>query len=198
VRDPTAALLVVANLVPAVDLVRHGEPLGVLLVIYWMQLVTIGFWNIPKLIIIARWMALVYVPVFIIMYLQMLAFFAFIAFGLLEDQLRGTAWMDEFSVWDYWLPTALFFTAHGASFFMNYLGHREWEEQSVEDHVLGVLRRIFPMSLAAFVGGFLGSIFTNAAIAALFVLPVKVLLDVAAHRAERGPPSNRRRPPDPD
>jgi ABC-type multidrug transport system permease subunit len=50
-----------------------------------------------------------------------------------------------------------------------------------EQQVIAILRRVGPMSLGAFVGGVFASLFTNSAIAALVVLPVKVFLDIRGH-----------------
>jgi hypothetical protein len=48
-NDPTAVMLVVANIYPVITLVVKGEPIGSLLVVYWIQLMIIGFWNAVKL-----------------------------------------------------------------------------------------------------------------------------------------------------
>jgi hypothetical protein len=191
-RDPTAVLLVVANIVPVVDLVRRGEPMGAILVIYWMQLVIIGLWNIPKLIIVARWLALVAVPGFALMYGMVLGIFGFIAGGLLDDQMQGTAWQKDFSPWNYSLPAIVFFVVHGASFFMNYVGRREWNEHDVQRQMMVPMFRVMPMWVAATVGAVFGSFFNNAAIAAAFVIPVKVLFDVRGHMVEHDSPHHYR------
>jgi len=42
-NDYTAILLVVANIVPVVNLLVKGEPVGSILIIYWMQMLIINF-----------------------------------------------------------------------------------------------------------------------------------------------------------
>ena len=50
--DYTAVMLVFANVYPVIDMLFRGDPIGSILVIYWMQMMIIGFWTIPKLIAI--------------------------------------------------------------------------------------------------------------------------------------------------
>lgn len=185
-NDFTAMVLVVANIVPVITLVVSGEPVGSILVAYWLQLMIIGFWNIGRLIVIARWAALLYVPMFVAMYVSIINLFGFIAGGLLDDQMRGTAWQQEFSLWSYALPAALFFVSHGLSFYVNFLGRREYENITWEQQMGKPFLRAMPMWLAALAGGFVGTFFNTAAVAALFVLPVKLALDVFGHFAEHG------------
>lgn len=185
-NDYTAVLLIIANIVPVIDLVRTGEPVGTILIIYWMQLIIIGFWNIIKLIVVTRLAALVFVPMFVIAYVSIIIFFGFIAGGLLDDQMRGTAWQKDFSLWDYWVPGAVFFAVHGTSFALNFIGRREYENTTWKKQINQPFFRAMPMWLAAVVGAIFGSFFNSAAFAVAFVLPVKTLLDLVGHFAEHG------------
>jgi hypothetical protein len=185
-NDYTAVLLIVANVVPIVALVRTGEPVGAILIIYWMQLVIIGFWNVIKLIVVTRLRALVFVPMFVITYMAIISVFGFIAGGLLDDQMQGTVWQKNFSPWNYWVPAMMFFVTHGLSFFRNFIGRREYHNTDWEKQISQPFLRAFPMWAAAFVGGIFGSFFTHAAFAAAFVVPVKIALDLLGHFAEHG------------
>jgi hypothetical protein len=44
-------MLVVAIIFPVIDLALKGEPIGSLLMVYWIQLMIIGFWNAAKLVL---------------------------------------------------------------------------------------------------------------------------------------------------
>ena len=46
--------------------------------------------------------------------------------------------------------------------------------------------RAMPMWIAAIIGGFVGGFLNSAAFAVLFVLPMKVFLDLVGHFAEHG------------
>jgi len=183
-NDYTAVLLIVANIVPIIDLVRTGEPVGTILIIYWMQLIIIGFWNVIKLIVVTRLAALAFVPMFVITYMSIIIFFGFIAGGLLDDQMQGTAWQKNFSPWNYWVPAAIFFAVHGISFAVNFIGRREYEHTNWEQQIAQPFLRAMPMWLAAVVGAVLGSFFKSAAFAVVFVLPVKIILDLLGHFTE--------------
>ncbi len=185
-NDIAAILLVIANIVPVINLLVKGEPVGSILVIYWIQMMIIGFWNIIKLIVIGRWSALLSAPVFILMYLSIVNIFGLIAGGLLDDQMQGTEWHENFSLWNFWWPALMFFATHGLSFYTNFLGRRE-DETTPWDKQLGQpILRAMPMWIAALAGGFVGSFFNTAAIAVLCVLPVKLVLDLLGHFNEHG------------
>ncbi len=185
-EDYTAILLVIANIVPVINLLVKGEPVGSILVVYWIQMMIIGFWNIIKLIVVGRRAAFLYVPIFILMYLAIVNMFGIIAGGLLDNQMQGTAWHEEFSPWNYWLPALMFFATHGLSFYQNFLGRREYEKITWEAQIGQPLLRAMPMWVAAIIGGFIGGFFNTAAVAVLCVLPVKLSLDLLGHFAEHG------------
>jgi hypothetical protein len=103
-----------------------------------------------------------------------------------DDQMQGTQWHQDFSLWNYWLPALFFFAAHGLSFYENFLGRREYEEIAWDTQIGKPILRAMPMWLAALVGGFIGGFFNTAAVAVVFVLPVKLALDLLGHFAEHG------------
>ena len=185
--DYTAIVLVIANIVAVINLVMRGEPAASILVAYWLQMMIIGFWNIARLIVIARWAAFLYVPIFILMYLSIVNIFGLIAGMLLDDQMRGTAWHQNFSLWNYAVPAAVFFVSHGYSFYVNFIGGREFENTKWDTQIGQPILRAMPMWLAALagavIGGFLGA---ASVVVVLFVLPVKLTLDLLGHFAEHG------------
>jgi hypothetical protein len=183
-NDYTAVMLVVANIVPVIDMAWKGEPIGSILVIYWIQMLIIGFWNCVRLLVIARWRALLFVPMFAVMYMSIVNIFGFIAGGLLDDQMRGSEWVANFSLWNYWFPAAMFFATHGLSFWENFIGDGEYEKITWEQQIGKPILRAMPMWVAALIGGVIGSFFNTAAVAALFVLPVKTAFDVFGHFIE--------------
>jgi len=185
-NDPTAVMLIAANLYPVINLLVKGEPVGSLLVVYWIQLMIIGFWNAVKLVVIARWKALLFVPIFIAMYMSIINMFGIVAGALLDDQMRGTVWHENFSLWKFWVPAAVFFVNHGLSFWLNFVNGREFETIDWETQLGKPFLRAIPMWIAALTGGILGGFLNSAAWALLLVLPVKLSLDVFGHFAEHG------------
>lgn len=185
-NDYPAVMLVIANLLPVIDMLWEGDPVGSILVIYWMQMMIIGFWTCVKLAVIGRWRAVLYIPMFLAMYLSIVNIFGIMAGGMLDDQMRGTEWHQNFSLWNYWVPAVLFFTTHGLSFWENFIGGHEYEKISWEAQIGKPFVRAMPMWVAATAGAFIGGFFNTAAIAALFVLPVKLALDLLGHFAEHG------------
>ncbi len=184
--DYTAVMLVFANVYPVIDMLFRGDPIGSILVIYWMQMMIIGFWTIPKLVAIARWAALAYVPMFLMMYLSIVNIFGIMVGALLDDQMQGTVWHQNFSPWNYLVPAGLFFLTHGMSFYFNFIGGEEYKTVSWETQLGKPFLRAMPMWIAALVGAIIGGFFNTAAIAVIFVLPVKLALDVLGHFADHG------------
>jgi len=185
-NDYSAVMLVFANLLPVIDMLWKGDPVGSILVIYWMQMMVIGFWTCVKLIVIARWRALLIVPMFVLMYLSIVNIFGIIAGAMLDDQMQGTAWHQNFSLWNYWVPALLFFATHGLSFWENFIGGRAYEKTAWDTQMGKPILRAMPMWIAALVGGIVGGFFNTAAVAVIFVLPVKLALDLFGHFAEHG------------
>jgi hypothetical protein len=145
------------------------------------------FWNIARLIVIARWAAFLYVPIFILMYLSIVNLFGLIAGMLLDDQMRGTDWHRDFSLWNYAVPAAVFFVSHGYSFYVNFIGGSEFENTKWDTQMGKPILRAMPMWLAALAGAVIGGILGAASVVVVvFVLPVKLALDVFGHFAEHG------------
>lgn len=185
-NDPTAVMLIVANLYPVITLLARHEPVGSLLVVYWIQLMIIGFWNAVKLAVITRWKALVIVPMFVVMYVSIINIFGIIAGGLLDDQMQGTEWHESFSLTNYRVAAAVFFVNHGLSFWLNFIKGREFEATTWDTQLGKPFLRAMPMWLAVLVGGIIGGFLNSAAWALVLVLPVKLTLDVLGHFVDHG------------
>ena len=84
------------------------------------------------------------------------------------------------------LPGLLFFATHGLSFFEYFIGGREFENIKPEAQMGKPILRAMPMWLALVVGAIVGDSFHSAAVAVLFVLPVKLAFDVLGHFHEHG------------
>lgn len=184
--DPTAILLIAANVYPVIELAIRGEPIASIMVVYWMQMLVIGFWYSMRLAVIARWKAVFLVPMFLLMYLSIVNIFGIMVGGMLDDSLRGTEWHDSFSLWNYAMPAAVFFLTHGVSFFVNFIRGREFEDASWEDQMGRPLLRAVPMWLATMAGAFVGALVGTWAVVVFFTLPVKLALDVLGHLISHG------------
>jgi len=180
-NDPTAWMLLAANIAPVVVILKRGEPVAAMLVVYWLQLMIIGFWTIPKIILVARAASLFWVPAFVLGYLALVNMFGFVAGGLLDDQMRGSVWVQEFKLTNYVLEGAGFFLSHGLSFAVNFIRNREYEGSKPEEQLVQPFTRALPMWCAALIGGFIGGFFTSATIAFVLVFPVKLALDLLGH-----------------
>ena len=91
-------------------------------------------------------------------------------------------------VWsNVWLAAGALFLSHGASFFLNYLGKREYLTASAAKQMFAPYGRVVMLHLTIIFGAFLIA-FLGAPIGALLVLVVvKTVLDLSLHLREHGP-----------
>src|SRR2546422_292146 len=62
--DFSTLILIVANLIPLAGIFFWHWDLFVLITLYWLETGIIGFWNILRMAIMAKWLSLFLVPFF--------------------------------------------------------------------------------------------------------------------------------------
>jgi hypothetical protein len=125
--------LIGANLVPIVGVLLFGWALGDIMVLFWVESAVIGFYNVLKMIVVEKWVAVVAAPFFVGHFGGfMAAHFMFIYYIFVRgidagvaDEPVLTALTDLFG--PLWFAILALFISHGASFVTNFLGRREHE-----------------------------------------------------------------------
>lgn len=187
--SPSTLALILANLVPVAGAVYLGWNLGTVMVLYWAESAVIGFYNLCKLAVIERWMALLYGTFFIAHFgAFMVVHFLFI-WGIFVRGFDDTSGGDLSEVArlfvDLWPALLALFVSHGISFFQNFIGRREYRGRTAKNQMAEPYTRIVLMHVVLIVGGGLSLLLGGPAPVLLLVIAGKICFDVMAHVRQR-------------
>jgi hypothetical protein len=186
--------ILVANLVPLYGAVFLQWDLFSILFAYWTETAVIGFWTIAKIVYTQRWLALLIAPFFVFHYgAFMLGHLIFLIGFFSQEKVIGSFFpaFPIFASYVYAVLPALAaaFVAHGASFFTNFIGKKEYERLGSKDVMQSPYRRIVLMHIAIIFGGWLIMLSgTSVAGFAVFIV-LKTALDIRAHLKEHTAPT---------
>lgn len=86
-----------------------------------------------------------------------------------------------------WPAIAALCVSHGVSFFINFLGRREYVGRNLEDQMTEPYRRIIVMHVTIIVGGILAMALKTPLPALILLIALKIGVDLRAHLGERKP-----------
>lgn len=189
--SPTALALIVANLIPVAGTVYLGWNLGDVMVLYWAESAIIGFFNLLKMAVIGRWLALFTGTFFIAHFGAFMAIHFLFIWGIFIkgfDDASGD--LNEVAQHFFLLWPALLalLVSHGISFFTNYLGRKEYKDRSIKDQMSEPYSRVVLMHFVIILGGGLAMILGSPTIILLLIIAGKIVLDVRAHISQREKP----------
>jgi hypothetical protein len=190
---PTVALIL-ANLLPLYGVLFLGWQVFPVLVLFWIENVIIGVFNVLKMLT-ARpatplaWAAKVLMVPFFCVHYGMFTFvhgiFVFALFGgaFADDGgLLGTAAvfeaLGEFQLG--WAVLALF-VSHAVSFAYNYIGKGEYRTASLNSLMGEPYVRIVLLHITIIVGGFIITLLSSPVYALVVLIGAKVIGDVYTH-----------------
>jgi hypothetical protein len=198
VRASTVALIA-ANLLPLVGVLLFDWDLAAVMVLYWAESAVIGLYTILKMSIVGKLGAVFAVPFFLGHYgAFMAAHFAFV-YGLFihpDGQIpRDIGAYDELRTifLPLWPALAALVVSHGISFFLNFIGDREYEGNSMSALMAAPYKRIIVMHLTVIVGGWIVLALGTPAPALIVLVALKVIVDTRAHRREHRMPAGKPR-----
>lgn len=185
------ALLIVTNLVPLFGALFLGWDVPTILFTYWLENGIVGLLNVPKMVIILRASGERLTPAdlfgtigfFIIHY----GIF-WLVHGMFVMLLTGqpiTGLLDPFryvaSQPQILFAAALLFVSHLTSFFVNFVGKREYLHTSVFAQAFKPYPRMVVLQLTVLIGGFaIWAVGEPVVLVALLVI-FKTLFDLAIH-----------------
>lgn len=202
--------LVGVNTVPVFGVVFFGWSLFSILLLYWFENGMIGLFNIPKIALArepvsanftingrpagSRAKAFI-VPFFIFHYglfwivhgVFVLVFFGFMggqpfgSAGPTTDPLGGFRGFDPTGVA---VAAASLFLSHGVSFFVNFLGNREYENVSPDEQMFRPYPRVMVLHATILGGGFLAGYFGAPLASLVLMIALKTGIDLYAHLRE--------------
>ncbi len=209
--DPTTLCLLSANLIPLAGVFWWHWDLFLLMMVYWMETGVIGFWNILRMAIEARWFALFLVPFFCLHFGGFMFGHFVVLLGLFgkdwHQKIHGPG--DVIQVLFFgaglWIPVLALFVSHGISFLLNFLNPffarkrkplfskqdgapqqplpEKFRDRALEINEImkAPYRRIFILHLTLIFGAVLTVIFQTKTAAYVLLILIKIIVDTASH-----------------
>jgi hypothetical protein len=183
-RDPSAVALVVANLYVGVAALSSDRMLRILLFVYCAELCIVALYGVLKLVRIKPIGGLLLAPFFLIPHCFFIAMFFTVIFFIADQQEQARLLGLQTDLGEVFVeiarPTILLVVSHGLSFWQNFLGRREYDDNDLAEQIEESYRRVSWIWLAALPIGILVAVFQAPAFGALLVL-VKTALDLYYH-----------------
>jgi hypothetical protein len=188
--SPSVLALIAANLVPIAGTLLWGWDLAHVMVLYWAESAVIGLFNLAKIAVISRWMALLAGPFFISHFGAFMAVHFLFLYALFIEGPRGfesghqLADVAQLFI-ALWPALAVLFLSHAYSFFSNFLGRAEYRGRTLGGQMSEPYSRIVFMHLVLIFGGGLTLVLGEPAPVLLIVIVLKIAADVRAHLRQR-------------
>jgi putative flippase GtrA len=183
----SSLVLVAANLIPIAGSVFLDWRLADVMVLYWAESAIIGFFNVLKIAVVGRSMALLSGPFFVGHFGAFMAVhFLFLYHIFIQPQPTQVASSDELAVVAnlflvLWPALLALFISHAVSFLTNFIGRREYVNRTVNKQMSEPYGRIVFMHLVLIFGGGLTMILGGSTLVLLIVILLKIVFDVKAH-----------------
>lgn len=189
--SPSTLALIIANLIPITGTVFLGWKLSDVMVLYWAESAVIGFFNLCKIAVIGRWMALLAGPFFAGHFGGFMAVhFLFIYTIFVEGFQSGSSTGGDLEsvallFFGLWPALAALFLSHAVSFFVNFIGRGEYRKRTVQNQMSEPYSRIIFMHLVLIFGGGVTLVLGETTPVLLIVIGLKIYFDVRAHLKQR-------------
>lgn len=187
--SPSAIALILANGVPIVGAVLWGWDLGTVLVLYWAESAVVGFYNLCKIAVIAKWFALLAGVFFISHFGAFMAMHFLFLYGIFVEGFSSDSGGDLAGVaamfGRLWPAIAGLFISHGVSFFLNFLGRGEYRSRTVKTQMTEPYSRIIFMHLVLIIGGGAALVLGDTVPVLMVIIAAKIVVDLRAHFRER-------------
>lgn len=194
--------LLLANVLPIFGVVFWGWDLFAIFIIYWIESAVIGFFNILKMFVasILNSNSPISFATNLFGTLFLVAFFTVHYGGFMLGHLIflfaffGPKNIEPFSsdflasvlsiLWVIRLAILSLFLSHGVSFFVNFIGRKEYQGRVGPDYMGSAYGRIIVMHLTIILGGMLSMALNLQLAALIFLICLKTGVDLSAHLKE--------------
>jgi hypothetical protein len=194
---PSVILLIVANLVPLYGLFSLQWQVFPVLLLFWIENVIIGIFNVLKMIIASpanpgSWLAKIFlIPFFCFHYGMFTLVHGVFVFGFFGGYFTsGASFPDEISVFQAinqhqlgWAILALLLS-HTVSFILNYIGKEEYKKAGLQELMGQPYGRVVLLHLTIIIGGFLVMALGSPVSALLILVLLKIFIDIQSHIRE--------------
>jgi len=195
---PSLIVLLIANAVPIAGVLFLGWSVFPLVLLYWLENVVVGGFNVAKLLTAqpsqpVYWVVKLFLVPFFVLHFGMFTY----VHGIFVLGLFGGAFAKGgFNLSPLTLLTAIrqagvgwgvaaLVASHGFSFFHNYLMGGEYRRVGLSQLMGQPYGRVVVLHFAILGGGFIVMALGSAVVALILLIVVKTAIDLAAHLAER-------------
>lgn len=202
--------LVIVNLIPLFGAIFLGWDLTTLLIIYWSENIAIGFWNVLKLMKAPRINDInnkyhfsveemeeskrneMNKPENLSKFVTMFTLFFIVHYGLftfIHGVFIFTIGLQTSNNFLSYLPAVIFsflliFLSHGISYFLNFIGKKEYESTSASELMIKPYKRIFTTHFVVFIVFAALKDSNSPMISAFILIIIKTIGDLIFHNIE--------------
>jgi hypothetical protein len=200
-QNPSVLILILANLVPVFGVLFLAWQVFPILVLYWMENVVVGFFNVLKMLTnkptdstgwrgtASEWASkMAIIPFFCVHYgifTLVHGVFVFVMFGgFMEEAESATDFLEFFrnpEILQLMLGASVLFISHGVSFAVNYIGKGEYKEVTLNQLMGQPYVRVIILHMTIIFGGGLITLLGSPIFALLLLVGLKIGIDVLAH-----------------
>lgn len=187
IASPSSLVLIAANIVPLLGAVFWDWDLGLLMLLYWAESAVIGFFNVCRMVVIGKWMAIGPAVFFLAHFGGFMAIhFLFLHALFLQDLSEGgdmdtSVQQVALLFLGLWPALLALFISHGFSFLHNFIGRREYQQRTLREQMSEPYSRIIFMHMVIIFGGALSMVLGEAAPVIMGVIVLKTGIDLRAH-----------------
>ncbi len=191
---PSVWALIIANLYPVIGVIFFNWQTYPLLLFFWTENLVIGFYTVLKMLVASGENAkpavkLAAIPFFCLHY----GIFTLVH-GIFVVAIFGTGLADNSGftgsinqqvinnglIWG----TLILMGSHGLSFFQNYIGKNEYRQAEITALMSQPYGRVVILHVTIIIGGFLAMMLGAPVAALLFLIVLKVAIDITTHLRE--------------
>jgi len=182
-RKPSVLMLIGVNIIPLLGVLMLGWNVGFIMLLYWLETVIIGLFNIPKILTAQKTPQGTNAKVGVGGRLFIVIFFA-VHYGIFN--FGHYAFLkDMFDLppigLDVLIAVAGLGLSHGVSLIVNWFGKREYAHNDPSLQMFKPYGRVVIMHVVIILGGFFVLAFKGAWIVLVLLIVLKTLADVLAH-----------------
>lgn len=193
---PSLIVLLVANAIPIVGVLFLGWTVFPLVLLYWLENVVVGAFNVAKMLTAqpgqpALWVGKVFIVPFFIVHFGMFTFIH----GVLLVALLGPKATHPFDLLDTIIPAIRdnklewavlsLVVSHGMSFFWNYIKNGEYQRATLNTLMGQPYVRVMVLHFTVLFGGWIVMTLGSPLPALVLLIVLKTAVDLRGHKAER-------------
>jgi hypothetical protein len=196
---PSVISLIAANIFPVIGVIFLGWNVFLLLFLFWMENVVVGFYTVLKMLfsstanftgVAAKVTAIPFFCVHYGIFTAVHGMFVFVVFG--SGMIDDSSLPEGLTVWQTVMSSQvaigglILLISHGFSFFYNYIGGGEYKNSKIGELMAQPYGRVVILHLTIIFGGFLMMLLGSPVAGLLFLIVLKTAIDLRSHLREHG------------